>query len=72
MKDRVKPFMSDISQSYFILLPKIKVDEVEKNHLKLQKLNRRLTKQIMIEVPDDIANQLQLQPANISQEMIIP
>ena len=72
MKDRVKPFMSDISQSYFILLPKIKVDEVEKNHLKLQKLNRRLTKQIMIEVPDDIANQLQLQPANITQEMIIP
>jgi hypothetical protein len=48
------------------------VDEVEKNHLKLQKLNRRLTKQIMIEVPDDIANQLQLQPANITQEMIIP
>lgn len=28
--------------------------------------------QITIELPDDIANQLQLQPANITQEMIIP
>ena len=33
MKDQVKPFMSGISLSDFIMLPKIKVDEVEKNHL---------------------------------------
>jgi hypothetical protein len=48
------------------------VDDVEKNHLKPQKANRRITLQITIKLPDDIANQLQLQPANISQEMIIP
>jgi predicted HTH domain antitoxin len=46
------------------------VDEVEKNHLKPQKLNRRLTMQITIELPDDIANQLQLQPANISRRIL--
>ena len=40
MKDQVNPFMSDISQSCFILIPKIKVDEVEKHHLKSQKLNQ--------------------------------
>src|SRR4028119_1083290 len=31
MKDQVKPFMSDICLSCFILLPKIKVDDVEKH-----------------------------------------
>src|SRR4028119_734147 len=40
MKDRVNPFMSDTSQSCFILLPQIEVDELETHHLKSQKLNQ--------------------------------